>query len=654
VSDNDETNGSEQARKNRRPLTRNNKADKPFHRRGCGPTVNPALNHCQWRLEIIRRAKFSAWRRNLDAARFTRFRGTALHIPAWIKLVLVILTLGILFSPGIQHHWKIGRNPYFVPFDAVLNIPAFFKYDPIDPIPTTLLKEYHLDTMSPPLYKATLVLGAQFTDVRHFQLAMMYLAYACFIAVLGRLGWLLGGASLSFAVMAITITAWIYIGLGFIGGAARMYAYPSMALILYALLRDRPQLLALTAILGALLYPIVAVIAGLCLTGWLILPLYARHGVVSRWSLRRRLVTLGLTGLITLGCLVPLMVGGQKYGRRILVADIPQYPEAGSDGNYRPFDQQPYQIFGTEIFSYYLGPMYSHGEPLVPQFSAHKNLNGGSLLASLAAVGIFALTVATAGLRKLLRSSGRAAGLRLIGFFIACSVLHVISWLAAPFLYVPTRYFMFSLPFIVTFIFPWSLYLLVGSIGRLQDSPKLRGVVFLGLVVIYLAAFGGRGNVEFEKGSLVPLSSQPLLDAIAALPKTSLIAGWPYGEMKNIEYVTRRNAFLTAELHQVLHLGFIEIMRQRMDAVFDAYLSVDAAPLRRLRDQFGVTHLLVETHHFTDPKRPPEYFAPWRSRIGPRLDAIKNKAYLIDESLLQKAAVYNRNGLILLDLARLP
>ena len=153
---------------------------------------------------------------------------------------------------------------------------------------------------------------------------------------------------------------------------------------------------------------------------------------------------------------------------------------------------------------------------------------------------------------------------------------------------------------------------------------------------------------------MIAQPSRPLLVAIAALPKDSLITGWPYGEMKNIEYVTRRNAFLTAELHQVLHLGFIEIMRQRMDAVFDAYLSVDAAPLRRLRDQFGVTHLLVETHHFTDPKRPPEYFAPWRSRIGPRLDAIKNKVYLIDESLRQKAAVYDSNGLILLDLARLP
>ena len=213
---------------------------------------------------------------------------------------------------------------------------------------------------------------------------------------------------------------------------------------------------------------------------------------------------------------------------------------------------------------------------------------------------------------------------------------------------------MFSLPFIVTLIFPWSLYLLFGRIGQFQTAPRLRDCTFLAIIGVYLVAFGGRGNVEFEKGSMVAKSSRPLFAAIAALPKNSLIAGWPYGEMKNIEYATRRNVLLTAQLHQVLHREFVEIMRQRMDAVFAAYFSVDAAPLRQLRDQFGVTHLLVEAHHFSDPKRPPEYFSPWRSRIGPRLEAVRDKAYLMSQSLHQRAAVFNRDGLILLDLARLP
>ncbi|MGZ8477035.1 MAG: hypothetical protein ACXW6K_03115 [Candidatus Binatia bacterium] len=570
------------------------------------------------------------------------------------KLILVTLSLTILFGPGIQHHWKIARDPHFVPFDAVQYIPAFFKFDANDPVPTTYIKEYFLNAICPPLYKASLALGARFADVRDVQLVLMYAAYGLFIAVMGRIGWLLGGAALSFAVMALTISAWIFIGLGFIGGAPRMYGYPLIAITLYALVRDRPRLLGLMAILGALLYPIVASIAGVCLSGWLILPHYAKQSIVSRWSPQRRLATLAAVGLLTVSCLAPLLAGHGAYGRRLVAADTVNYPEAGADGNYRPYDQLPYPLFGQESLSYYLGPLYSHGDAIAPWVNLHKNLDPVTLLAALAAAALAILVVVSAGLRRVLHSDQRGAGIRVLGFFIICVLLHVVAWLAAPYLYIPTRYLMFSLPFIVTLIFPWSLYLLVGRIGRFQTAPQLRDCTFLAIIGVYLIAFGGRGNVEIEKGFMVAKASQPLFTAIAALPKNSLVAGWPYGEIKNIEYAARRNAFLTAQLHQVLHLEFVETMRQRMDAVFEAYFSVDAAPLRRLRDQFGVTHLLVETHHFSDPKRPPEYFSPWRLRIGPRLAAVRDKAYLMNASLQQEAAVFNRNGLVLLDLARLP
>lgn len=98
----------------------------------------------------------------------------------------------------------------------------------------------------------------------------------------------------------------------------------------------------------------------------------------------------------------------------------------------------------------------------------------------------------------------------------------------------------------------------------------------------------------------------------------------------------------------------MQAMRARMDALFDAYFCTDAAPLYRLRDQFGVTHLIVETRDFTDAKHPPEYFAPWRSRIVPRLAAIKGREYLLNETLQKKTAIFNQNGFVLLDLAKLP
>jgi hypothetical protein len=73
-----------------------------------------------------------------------------------------------------------------------------------------------------------------------------------------------------------------------------------------------------------------------------------------------------------------------------------------------------------------------------------------------------------------------------------------------------------------------------------------------------------------------------------------------------------------------------------------------------LREDYGVTHLIVETRDFTDSEHVPEYFSPWRSRIAARLAEIKGKEFLLSPSLRERAAVFNGDGFILLDLARLP
>jgi len=42
------------------------------------------------------------------------------------------------------------------------------------------------------------------------------------------------------------------------------------------------------------------------------------------------------------------MFASKPYGRHVLAADIEAYPEAGPDGNYRPYDRLPFQLFGIE------------------------------------------------------------------------------------------------------------------------------------------------------------------------------------------------------------------------------------------------------------------------------------------------------------------
>lgn len=583
---------------------------------------------------------------------FSAKQSKLMKMRGWTKLLLIVIALAVLYWPGVVHHWKTAADPYFVPYDAVQYIPPFFKFETADPVPTTYIKEYYLNTVSPLLYKESLVFGSQLGDVRRFQLVLMYVAYAIFIGVLGRIGWLLGGAALSFAVVATTVTAWIFIGLGFTGGAPRMYGYPLIACVLYSLVRDRPYLLASTAVLGALLYPIIGLIAGACLASWLLLKPLSSVGVVSRWSVTRRLAVIGITGSLTLAGVAPLVLGSAGYGRRVVEADLMLYPEAGFDGNYRVYDQLPYQLFGPELATYLIGPLYSHGDALVPFVNVHKNLDTMSVLFALGLTGLLVVSVTFRGVASILKTD-RGLGLRLISFFVICGILHVLAWLASPYLYIPTRYFMFSLPFVLTLILPWCVFVLLKQAAPLRVSPALHRTAFLFLVFAYLAVFGGRGNVEFVDATVEP-RARPLFDSIARLPKDSLIAGWPVGQLRKVEYVTRRNAFLTGDVHQVLHLDFMQAMRQRMDALFEAYFSTEVAPLLRLRQEFGVTHLVVDMRDFRDPKQRPEYFSPWRARIAPRMAEIKGKEFLMDRSLHETAGVFAQNGLILLDLTRLP
>jgi hypothetical protein len=173
------------------------------------------------------------------------------------------------------------------------------------------------------------------------------------------------------------------------------------------------------------------------------------------------------------------------------------------------------------------------------------------------------------------------------------------------------------------------------------------------MVAVYLALFSGRGNPKLADAFVQP-EARPLFAVIAKLPKDVMIAGWPLGTLRELEYATRRNVFLTGELHMVLHLEYMKRMRERMDALFDAYFATDTAPLHQLREKFGVTHLIVETAHFSDPAKLPEYYAPWRSRIAPRLAEIKGKETLLERTVHERAAVFRQDGFILLDLAKLP
>ena len=90
-------------------------------------------------------------------------------------------------------------------------------------------------------------------------------------------------------------------------------------------------------------------------------------------------------------------------------------------------------------------------------------------------------------------------------------------------------------------------------------------------------------------------------------------------------------------------------MRRRTQALIEAYLSLDTARLRHLREAFGVTHLILDLRHFRGDK--PTYFPPFDEIIA-SVSAVPDAEQAIAR-LIGRASVFCDGDLVVLDLDRL-
>jgi hypothetical protein len=89
-------------------------------------------------------------------------------------------------------------------------------------------------------------------------------------------------------------------------------------------------------------------------------------------------------------------------------------------------------------------------------------------------------------------------------------------------------------------------------------------------------------------------------------------------------------------------------MRRRMQALIDAYFANDAVPLRRLREEFGVTHLLVDREHYG--RHPPRYFEPFDAMIAAAIGKLRAEPETLRQA--PAAEVFEAGSFLLLDLSR--
>ena len=181
-----------------------------------------------------------------------------------------------------------------------------------------------------------------------------------------------------------------------------------------------------------------------------------------------------------------------------------------------------------------------------------------------------------------------------------------------------------------------------------MDTAPARAVCVLVLSAAAIAVTGGRINPH--EGRKWTVEEDNKLHAfVRSLPDDAYLAGWPPLVM-TIPQACRRPVFISLQTHLPYHTEFTKEMRRRMYALIDAQYAASVEPLLKLRDEHGVTHLLVHRHHLRS-HIPGNYFRPFDEYIEKRFDEAQRSYEIFRQ--IPHAEVFSWSKLTLLDLSKL-
>jgi hypothetical protein len=558
----------------------------------------------------------------------------------WVLWVIALLSLSAIYGGTLWDHMQRAADPLIFNDDARQQIPPFFRYAESQIGSRDYLGDYYLACF-PLGYRLVYATAAGFWDPVSRSKVVPYLLLAGTLAGLALAASHFGGIPGAWAAMAICLGSALFLD-RMTGGLPRAFALPLLAGGLAVLSRGRVRIVAGFVCLAAALYPVAAVCLGIALSlVLLVLPARDRGQAVD-WPFGRRLRLLVVTALIAGSLILPVALSSMYYGPLITPADAEMYPEAGPGGRYPAKILPPYPGFAESALGVFDSVVLGSGRPWLRWANdwVGENVGRGKLIFVLLAVvciGWIRLAASDAGARRVLTLAVAA----MTGYWIARAFV--------PYLYVPHRYVLYPVAVITTVAVPASF----AGFVRWREKPRASGwagaaAVGAGCLILLLLT-GGRGSPSAGFRVHIDDSSQ-IYSKLATLPRDSLIASWPRGLADNIPYVSRRPVLVSFESHQAFHARYVEELRRRMHALIAAYFATSPEPLIRLREEHGVTHLVVDLEALRGGKL--RYFKPFKGEISRASSEAQGKMLEIERQM-GVATIFREGSVVVLDLDRL-
>ncbi len=380
------------------------------------------------------------------------------------------------------------------------------------------------------------------------------------------------------------------------------FAYPIMLIAIAALVYGNMGWLIVALILAGLFYSPMTPIIGLMLAIYvLVLPKKFQSEKVQQLNVYVRCLILLVCAAVTMYLIWPTLPFGEDsdFGRRLsLQNDLAQFPELDPNGGRNP----------SSVSS----PVVSALQRIVGNFIYPAKMLILPLLSFLIITYFF------------FNSRLSSAGSRFAIFIISVIICAVLGHYFMPaFVY---RALLYTLPLIALILLPVGL---CDITHRLCKTSKIATGILAVLTLVLSFSFAektfrGTGyTIQIDK------SYAPILQTIEDLPKNALIAGFPgssQGVIENVPFFAKHKAFVLYEAQVPSHEGFTLEMRQRMNALIDAYFATDIKDVLALRDKWGVDYLIVNTV-FYDYR--PSYFKPFNDKIEKIWKENKAKSFIL-------------------------
>ena len=255
----------------------------------------------------------------------------------------VVCALAWLQAEGLFACLRQAFKPHLVNDDALQQIFPFFQYTGESAFSGDYIARYYLDCYPLGyfgLYASAAKLGIDpATLSRGLPFPLWMLSVACVGLAANRLG----GKLSAFAAMALALGSNAFMErMG--GGLPRSFGFPIISGTLLGLAYGRVFWCAACVVVGALFYPVAAVISGLSLAG-MVLASDVVGSEAAAWSFARRLAVLTGTAVLAGVLLLPTAISSSRYGGVVRPWETREYPEAGSGGRYDRDSRPPFPDF---------------------------------------------------------------------------------------------------------------------------------------------------------------------------------------------------------------------------------------------------------------------------------------------------------------------